>query len=43
VKINQAKDVLLGQVSASGVKPPPKQKRRRASRRPELDASGPTN
>jgi hypothetical protein len=43
VKINQAKDVLLGQASAPGVKPRPKQKRRRAPRRPELDASGPTN
>jgi hypothetical protein len=40
VKINQAKDVLLGQ---AGTKPLPKQKRRRAPRRPELDASGPTN
>jgi hypothetical protein len=43
VKINQAKDVLLGQASTPGAKPPPKQKRRRAPRRPELDASGPTN
>jgi hypothetical protein len=43
VKINQAKDVLLGKVSTPDVKPPPKQKRRRTPRRPELDASGPTN
>jgi hypothetical protein len=43
VKINQAKDVLLGQASTPGVKPPPKQKRRRAPRRPELDASDPSN
>jgi hypothetical protein len=43
VKINQAKDVLLGEVSTPDVKPPPKQKRRRTPRRPELDASGPTN
>ncbi len=42
VKINQAKDVLLGQMSAPGAKPPTKQKRRRAPRRPELDASGST-
>lgn len=43
VKINQAKDALLGQASTPGAKPPPKQKRRRAPRRPELDASGPAN
>ena len=43
VKINQAKDVLLGDASTPGIKPPPKPKRRRTPRRPELDASGPTN
>lgn len=43
VKINQAKDALLEQASTPGTKPRPKQKRRRAPQRPELDASGPTN
>ncbi len=42
VKINQAKDILLGQSSA-GAETPRKPKRRRASKRQELDPPTPTN
>jgi hypothetical protein len=43
VKINQAKDVLLGETSGSGAKTPPKPKRRRTPRRQEFDPPAPTN
>jgi hypothetical protein len=43
VKINQAKDVLLGQEGAPGTQPLRKPKRRRAPKRQELDPPTPTN